>query len=89
MGSHSYGLTESEMVRGFHTLVCFLLGMALILLIHHGTDEYVFIILALAVPWDKLAVVTGDLVDEFMDGRRKEHNQDKVEAASVRLGQTD
>jgi hypothetical protein len=77
------------MVRGFHTLVCFLLGMALTLLIHRGTDEYVFIILALAVPWDKLAVVTGDLVDEYMEGRRKEQDQDKVEPTSVGLGQTD
>jgi hypothetical protein len=77
------------MVRGFHTLVCFLLGMTLTLFIYSGTEGYVFVALALAVPWDKLAVVTEELVDEYMEGRRKEQDQQKVEAASVRSGQTD
>jgi hypothetical protein len=76
-------MTGSEMVRGFHTLVCFLLGMTLTLFIYSGAEGYVFVALALAVPWDKLAVVTGSLLDEYMEGRREERDQHKVEAASL------
>jgi hypothetical protein len=39
-----------------------------------GTEGYVFVAVALAVPWEMLAAVIGD-VDEYLGGRRKEQDQ--------------
>ena len=46
------------------------LGMTLNLLIHRGTAGYVFVAVALAVPWEMLAAVIGD-VDEYLGGAGK------------------
>jgi hypothetical protein len=57
------------MPYGFHTLVCYL-GITLTLLIHRGTEGYIFVALALAVPWEILAAVTGD-VDEYLGAQER------------------
>jgi hypothetical protein len=74
------------MPYGFHTLVCYL-GMALTLLIHRGTEGCIFVAVALAVPWEILAAVTGD-VDEYL-GAQERIRPRQAGSGVVRLGQTD
>ena len=77
------------MVRSLNTLACFLLGMALTMFVHIGMDVYVFVIFALALPWDKLAGLTGDLVEEHLRRRAEMKDQEQFETVSVSSVRTD
>jgi hypothetical protein len=59
------------MIRSYHTLACVLLGIVLTLLVQRGLDLYAVIALALAVPWDKLAKMAGDLAAQALSSRKE------------------
>jgi hypothetical protein len=69
------------MIRSYHTLACAMLGIVLTLLVERGLDLYAFIVLALAVPWDKLAEMTGNLTAQLMEWRRERSEQKELEGA--------
>jgi hypothetical protein len=69
------------MVRSYQTLACALAGVLLAILVDRGRDGYVLLILAMAVPWDKLAGITGEWVDHYSQWRRNRIEQTKLEAA--------
>jgi hypothetical protein len=69
------------MVRSYHTLACALAGVLLAMLVDRGLDGYVLLILGMAVPWDKLAGITGEWIDYYARWRRNRTEQTKLEAA--------
>ncbi len=69
------------MIRSYHTLACALLGIVATVLVERGLDLYVLMLLALAVPWDKLVHITESLTAEYMEWRRNQKMQQELEAA--------
>jgi len=70
------------MVRSYHTLSCILAGIILVMLIDHGLDWYALIILGLAVPWDKVAGIAGEVVEGYREWRQtRTAHEEKLEAA--------
>lgn len=69
------------MIRSYHTLACAMLGMVLMVLVQRGLDLYLFLALALAIPWDKLAEMTGDLAVRYIEWGRDQRKQEVPEAA--------
>jgi len=58
-----------------------LLGIVATVLVERGLDLYVLMLLALAVPWDKLVHITESLTAEYMEWRRNQKMQQELEAA--------
>jgi hypothetical protein len=69
------------MIRSYHTLACVLLGIVLTLLVQRGLDLYAVIALALAVPWDKLAKMAGDLAAQALSHKERSAEDETPEEA--------
>jgi len=52
------------MIRDSRTLAAFLMGLVLPLLDARGREGWVFVVLVVAVPWDRLARSVGPLLAE-------------------------
>ena len=69
------------MVRSYQTLACALAGVVLVMLVDRGLDVYALLILGVAVPWDKLAGITGEWIDHYAQWRQNRIEQNKLETA--------
>jgi hypothetical protein len=69
------------MLRSYRSIGCFLLGAIFMVLVSRGLDLYAFFTLALAVPWDKLADMTGQLAAQYIEWRKHRNQQADLRAA--------
>ena len=69
------------MIRSYQTLACALLGIVMTLFIQRGLDIYVLLILALAVPWDKLAQMTEQLAKQYLEWRELRREEKRIKDA--------
>jgi len=51
------------------------------MLVDRGLEGYSLLILGIAVPWDKLAGITGEWLDHYAQWRRNRIEQTKLESA--------
>lgn len=68
------------MIRSYHTLACAILGMVFVMLVQRGVEIYLFIALGLAIPWDKLAKMTGELAADLIERRAPPDKEEAPEA---------
>ncbi len=69
------------MIRNHQTLACALLGIVMTLFIQRGLDVYVLLVLAVAMPWDKLAQMTEQLARQYLEWRVLRREQKQMEDA--------
>jgi hypothetical protein len=77
------------MVRSPLTLCAFLLGILGGVVATVGHERYGYILLALAVPWDKLGTFTGDLVEQLVMWRRQRQMEKGVLVYKEEVGETE
>jgi hypothetical protein len=65
------------MIRSYHTLACFLLGIVATLLVQRGLDLYATLALAIAIPWDKLAAMAGELAAQAIAAHKERSAEDQ------------
>jgi len=70
------------MIRDSRTFAAFLMGLSLALLGGAGREGWVYVVLVIAVPWDKVARQVGPMLSEGwrrIEHRRWEKRQSKSE----------
>ncbi len=72
------------MIRDRHTFATFLMGLVLALLAGAGREGWVYVVLLIGVPWDKLAHQLGPIC---VEGWRcyEQYRREKKQAKFVRL----
>ncbi len=54
------------MIRSYLALACALWGVLVTLLVQRDLEMYLVILLVVAVPWDKLANMAGELAEQYL-----------------------